>query len=223
MWQESNSATETLVIRQAEQTSSEEILELTSSEGAVFFVRSSYLQNLKIDEIFSRVSESKFPGAEFSAEESADILRSAFALSAEKKALDLLGRCEQNRFGLGQKLVQRGFSRDSVQLALDRLESKNYLNDSRFAKIWVRSHCATKFHGKSRVLSELLQRGIGRQTALEAVEEYFSGEDGKVEENLCRKALEKAVRQNKSGEKLLKFLLDSGFPYKMVQRMAKNR
>ncbi|MBR1615697.1 MAG: hypothetical protein IJ673_09490, partial [Treponema sp.] len=44
-----------LSLRKIEQTSSDEILELTSSYGSVFFIRKTYLQIANIDDIRSRL------------------------------------------------------------------------------------------------------------------------------------------------------------------------
>ena len=40
---------------------------------------------------------------------------------------------------------------------------------------------------------------------------------------LCRKALEKAVRNGKTEEKLLKFMIDSGFSYKMINEVRESQ
>ena len=219
----------TLALRKIEQTSSNEIVQMTSSDGSVFFVRTSYLQVADIDSIRNSVDAAGFGGFSLSEEESEDVFRAAFAFSAERKALDYLGRCEQSRFGLTQKLLQKGFEKSSVSLALDRLESKNFLSDSRYASAWLRSHCMTKFQGKSRLIGELISRGIPKVVASDAVENFFSsGEEnfdnpsGITEEEMCEKAYQKAVRQRKSGEKILKYLVDSGFPFKMAISTIKN-
>jgi len=215
---ESESNISKLTLTKIQQTSSDEIFELTSSEGSVFFIRTSYLQIIDIENIQNKIISSQFLGFTFSEEESEDILCAGFAFSAEKKAQDYLARCEQCRFKLTQKLLQKGFSKKSIELALNRLEEKNYLSDSRYSSCWIRSHCISKFQGKTRLLSELLSRGISKNIATETIENFFSEI---TEEDMCEKAYQKAIRQKKSGEKLLKYLLDSGFPYKMVNFVIK--
>ncbi len=216
-----------LSLRKIEQTSSDEILELTSSDGSVFFIRKTYLQIANIDDIRSRLPTASWESLALSEEESADVVQAGFAFSAERKACDYLARSEQCRAGLSAKLLKKGFSKKSIELALDRLESKNFLSDERFSSAWLRSHCATKFQGRARLCSELMARGIARSVAVEAVENFFTedgcvgGSDGLMEERMCEKAYMKAVRQRKSGDKLLKYLLDSGFPYKMCVSVIK--
>ncbi len=205
---------DTLSVSAIEQVS-QEIFKIFSSEGPVFFVRTRYLKIITKEAL-----EKSIPKADFlrpltlSKEESDDIMSAAFAFTAEKKAESYLERCEQSRFGLTQKLLQKGIEKDSIKAALDFLEEKNYLSDSRFAESWLRMHAITKAHGRRRLLNELLTRGIDKKTANEALDTFF---EENSEEELCEKAYEKAVRQKKSGEKLLKFMLDAGFDYKMVK------
>lgn len=181
-------------------------VEITSSEGPVFFVRTSYLQ------IVSPQSISE--GATFSEEQTADIIRAGEAFAAEKKCESLLARCEQCRAGLERKMQQKGFSKEAISLALDYLESKKYLSDERFAASWLRIHSVNKFQGRSRLRSELLSRGISRSITERAIEDFFAEHD---ESELCRKAIEKATRTGRADEKLTAYLMASGFSYKMIQ------
>lgn len=135
-----------------------------------------------------------------------------------QKAAASLARCEQYRAGLERKLIQKQFSVKTIKQVLDYLEEKNYLDDNRYASFWVRNHCTFKFHGKIRLLKELISKGIQKSVAESAINEYFITHS---EEEFCFKAYDKAVAQGKNGEKLLKTLLDCGFPYKMIQHVLK--
>jgi len=173
------------------------------------FVRFSFLSVLNLEKVLSL--------CEMSDEEYEDLVDGGLCFACERKAEDYLARCEQSRFGLTRKLIDKGYDKKHVEKALDFLEAKNYLSDRRFASSWLRMHCSTKLHGRTRLLSELLSRGISRAVSDEALDELFETLD---EEELCRKAYEKASRK-KEGEKLLKFMLDSGFTYKMVLNVQK--
>lgn len=181
-------------------------VEITSSEGPVFFVRTSYLQSVAPDSLEA--------GASFSDEAAEDIVRAGEAFAVEKKCESLLARCEQCRAGLERKMQQKGFAKEPVALALDYLERRNFLSDERFASSWLRIHAVSKFQGKSRLVSELLSRGISREITARAVEEFFSEHD---EGEMCRKAIEKATRAGRTGDKLIKYLMASGFSYRMIQ------
>lgn len=77
----------------------------------------------------------------------------------EPRALKLLTRREHSRQELFFKLVQRGFESALIETVLDRLEHQGWLNDARFAEIFVR-HRAEQGYGPVRILADLQQRGV---------------------------------------------------------------
>ena len=101
-------------------------------------------------------------------------------------------------------------------MALDLLESKNYLSDQRFARAWLNTRRINHFEGRSRLLAELLSRGISKDVAAPAIEEFFTEND---EEEICRKAYEKFLKQGKEGDKLINAMMKAGFTYKMFKSM----
>lgn len=198
-----------LAISSIKQVSSD-CVEITFCDGPVFFIRFCYLKLVHCERIQN--------GEVFSAEESLDIIQAGLAFNAERKALSYLARCEQCRFGLERKLLQKGFEKNPINDALDYLESKNLLSDYRFAESWVRTNASLKAHGKARLLKELLSRGISKNTATSVLDEFFESTD---ELKLCLKAYEKALKQGKNQEKLIKYLIDSGFSYRMIKSTIK--
>lgn len=150
--------------------------------------------------------------------ESDENLMSESVKLAVIKALNSLARTEQCRFSLEKKLLQKGFEKNDVSSALDYLESKNFLNDERYASMWLRNHCAFKFNGKIKLLNDLVSRGVKKSVAEKAVSEYLE-ENPEIE--LCQKAYRKYVQQGKSYEKLMNSLAQSGFSYNMIQKVLK--
>ncbi|MDE6736933.1 MAG: recombination regulator RecX, partial [Treponemataceae bacterium] len=136
------------------------------------------------------------------------------AFVVEKKCESLLARCEQCRAGLERKMRQKGFDKEPVAYALDYLERRQFLDDARFAAAWLRSHAVSKCQGRARLAGELAARGISRDIAAAALDAFFAEYD---EAALCRKAVAKATRAGRSGDKLVKYLLDSGFSYRLIR------
>jgi len=129
-----------------------------------------------------------------------------------------LGRCEQCRFSLEQKLLKKEFDEEAIKAALDYLESKKYLDDARYASSWIRCHSAGRPLGRIRLVRELCMRGVSREIASEAVSEYFEGVD---ETELCRLACRKLIHKNKNEKNLIKSLADKGFSYKIIQKVLR--
>ncbi len=138
--------------------------------------------------------------------------------AAAIKALNSLARTEQCRASLERKLSQKDFCKEDISAALDYLEKRNFLSDERYASLWVRNHCSLKFHGKIRLMNDLLSRGVKKNVAEKAVCEYL---EQNPEIELCRKAYERYLKQGKSPEKILKSLAQSGFSYNMIQKVLK--
>ena len=130
-----------------------------------------------------------------------------------------LARSEQCRASLERKLLQKEFSPETVKVALDYLESKNYLDDARYASSWIRNHRAFKPQGRIRLLRELTSRGVKKTLAENAIRDYFINIP---EESLCEEAFKKAASKKKDPQKILKSLVDSGFSYSMIQKIFKN-
>ncbi len=189
---------------------SDDVVKVYVDDGSSFYIRFSFLQILSQNKIINR--------EELSEEEAEDLTDAGLIFAVERKAEDYLARCEQSRAGLTRKLLEKGFEKKYITVALNWLENKKFLSDERFAGAWLRSHILTKYQGRTRLLNELLIRGIGKDSACKALDELFETVD---EEELCRKACEKCVRANKQGDKLVKAMLDAGFPYKMIQKIQK--
>ncbi|MDR0496144.1 MAG: RecX family transcriptional regulator [Treponema sp.] len=109
-------------------------------------------------------------------------------LIAEKAALKLIARAEQNSFRLALKLEQKGFDSAVVKEVISRLLDRNLLNDERFAELWVRSRLS---QGKSPrwLFASLRRKGIDRNTSQKALEKVL---DSETEYTLLLRHLEKA-------------------------------
>ena len=194
-----------MVIKKFEPTSTG-LCRLTPGEGAVFYIRREYLPHIDFDRIYA--------GTEFSGDEESELLDAGLAAVAELKAISYLARCEQCRFKLTGKLIQKGYDKKYINMALDFLESKNLLSDSRFAAAWLNSRRTNHFEGRSKLSAELAARGIAREVAAAAIEEFFTEND---EYEICCKAYKKLSGKGKPEEKLISSLMTAGFSWKMIK------
>lgn len=196
-----------MVIFSTEQVSSE-VIKITSDLGLAFFIKTSFLKIIKPERIV--------PNSEFIGEEESDIVDAGMIYSVECKAVDYLGRSEQCRFGLTQKLINKKFEKKYIDEALDYLEEKNYLSDYRFAKSWLNSRKINHIEGRVKLLAELALRGISKDISNEALNEFFNDNP---EETLCLLAYKKFIRNGKKDEKLIRSMLNAGFLYSMIKRI----
>ena len=181
------------------------MFKLTPEEGSAFFVRKEYLP----EGLFERIDV----GLEFDDEETDFLLDAGLTCAVELKAVGYLARAEQSRFGLTRKLIDKKYDKKYVEAALTYLEGRGYLSDLRFATAWLNTRKINHFEGRSRLAAELAARGIARDVAGKALDEFFTEND---EDELCRKAYEK-LSKSKADEKLIAALLRSGFSMKQIK------
>ena len=181
------------------------MFKLTPEEGSAFFVRKEYLP----EGLFERINV----GLEFDDEETDSLLDAGLTCAVELKAVGYLARAEQSRFGLTRKLIEKKYDKKYVEAALTYLEGQGYLSDLRFATAWLNTRKINHFEGRSRLAAELAARGIARDVAGKALDEFFTEND---EDELCRKAYEK-LSKSKADEKLTAALLRSGFSMKQIK------
>lgn len=194
-----------MVVKTFVETSYSGMFKITPEKGSAFFVRKEYLPQ----GLFERLDV----GAEFVEVETDSLLDAGLTCAIELKAVGYLARAEQSRFGLTRKLIEKKYDKKYVEAALTYLEGRGYLSDLRFATAWLNTRKINHFEGRSRLASELAARGIARDVAGKALDEFFTEND---EDELCRKAYEK-LSKSKSGEKLTAALMRAGFSLKQIK------
>lgn len=107
---------------------------------------------------------------------------------ARLKAMRLLEHMDRTEKGLTDRLKQAGFSGEAIQDAIDYVKSYGYINDARYAQHYISYRLGIK--SKQRILQELSQKGIDRETAQRAWEEAEELEEPD-EKGLLRRTIEK--------------------------------
>ena len=196
-----------MVVKTFVESSYAGMFKFTPEEGSSFYIRKDYLP----EGLFERIDV----GVEFSEEEADSLMDAGLSCAVELKAVGYLARAEQSRFGLTRKLIEKKYEKKYVEAALDYLEMKGYLSDLRFATAWLNTRRTNHYEGRSRLAVELASRGIARDVANTALDEFFTEND---EMEICRKAYEK-LSKSKSGEKLTAAMLRQGFTQKQIRNL----
>ena len=94
---------------------------------------------------------------------------------AEKIALKLVARAEQNCLGLQVKLERRGFDAAVAQEVVSGFQTRKFVDDGRYAELWLRSRLSS---GKSPrwLFISLGKKGIKRETSLKTLEKLLDPE-----------------------------------------------
>jgi regulatory protein len=143
----------------------------------------------------------------------------------KQRAFRLLGRRLHSKGELKQKLLQKMYDKELIDVILDELSEKKYLDDEEFVKQFVREKFFSKKWSKRRIQSELIKYNIGRTTIDKILNENILEEDdyknalevaGKKYKSIVKKDLEKKVAANK----LLSFLKMKGYNFNIIKKVC---
>ncbi|MCR5698612.1 MAG: recombination regulator RecX [Treponemataceae bacterium] len=189
------------------------IVKITTPTGSIFLLREDYLENSLVQDYY--------PSRQFMSYEvlGLDLIESTLCCAVENAALNYLDRSEHSRFLLEQKLRNKKFGKNQIAKALDYLEGKNLLSDSRYALSWLRTRRLSVSEGRTKLFAGLAERGVSRKTAQEALDEFF---EEFPEEDLLDKAMSKLQKTGCSEEKLFEKLMKKGFSASMIRKKLQN-
>ena len=127
------------------------------------------------------------------------------------KGAFLLSLKDRTKKGLKNKLDEKFFNKNAVIKAVDKLERLGYINDVDYGANFIRN----RKYGRQRIIIELINRGLDRETISLAYETLESEEKEKNEEfkDIDDQKLEKAIKKagKKEERKLIEYLLRQGF------------
>ena len=92
------------------------------------------------------------------------------AQSLTARAVNLLARREHSQTELRTKLLKAEFDINEINDVLDKLAAKDIQSDTRFAENYIR-YRAQRGYGSQKINIELKERGVDKQTIVNAIEE----------------------------------------------------
>ena len=128
-----------------------------------------------------------------------------------RKTLSRKVRVKNRKTGEYQTKVQEGCDPSLVPLVLKRLEERGYLDDYRFAELWVENRSIKKGISPKKLRNELARKGIGQSIIEEVLQKSSRDERDELRKVITRKANRYADRQ-----KLIQYLVRQGFNYSDV-------
>ena len=115
---------------------------------------------------------------------------------------------------LRKKIYERKIEEEYINLIIEKLRNKNYLDDAKFAEYYVENRFVKKGISKKRLKMELMKKGVDAET----IERVL---DGRNDEEEILKIIAKK-RAKYDDEKLIAYLCRQGFPYQLVQSLVAN-
>ena len=126
----------------------------------------------------------------------------------KKKTLSRTIRVKNKKTGECQTKLKEGFDASLVEPVLARLIERGYVDDERFARLWVENRSVRKGVSRKKLRLELQAKGV----AQDIIENCLS-EGVRNEQEELAKVIAKKAKKYPDEQKLIQYLLRQGFNY----------
>lgn len=145
-------------------------------------------------------------------------------MKEEEKAKAYLNKLFEKRlytrYEIEKKLCTKGYSKEVIDKMLSHFQEKGYVNDERFAKLYVDYEFRNKKEGRRKIEYKLKIKGIDNEiisTALASI----TDED---EKEAIRELIERRkTLSTKEPKKMLSFFLRNGFSYQNIKEVFQEK
>ena len=126
----------------------------------------------------------------------------------KRKTIDRKVRVKNPKTGEYSTKERPGYDKSLVPLVMERLEERGYLDDYRFAELWVENRNISKGTSQKKLRLELQQKGVSS----EIIDAVFAA-SGRDEHDELRKIIARKQAKYPDRQKLIQYLLRQGFNY----------
>jgi len=143
----------------------------------------------------------------------------------KQRAFRYLGRRQHSTSELYIKLKQKGYETEFINEVLDDLKKKDYLDDTKFAEMFVEEKIKLKLWGEQKLRNELIKRGINSEIISDILRNKISDED-KLNNALIIATKKYDILKNRSVDKdvikrkLITFLSSRGYKYDVIKEVC---
>ena len=159
--------------------------------------------------------------SELDEEDYNEIFRDIIVKRVKARALHLLSDMGRTEAQLRSKLEQGGYTEEAVEEAVRYVKSFGYLNDREYARSFIEGRKNRK--SRRELYAALCRKGICREEAEEALEEYYDGDASRtaMEALIRKKRFDAETADYVQTQKMAGYLLRKGFGYDEIRRVLK--
>ena len=145
---------------------------------------------------------------------------------ARDAAYRLLAYKPRSRSELTLRLKQKGFSEETIEELIKRLEEHKYIDDEAYGLSLARTLIQRRLLGKEALKAELARKGLERELIEKIIEESYTEDD---EGALAAKALEKKLSSLREKpldvvkRRASDYLRRKGFSFGIIRRVLKEK
>ncbi|MGB9771757.1 MAG: regulatory protein RecX [Candidatus Kapaibacteriota bacterium] len=152
-----------------------------------------------------------------------EILKEQRVFEAKNLALNFVSYRKRTKHEVVQKLKEKHFFVDEIQLATQFLEDFGYIDDREFAKNYTKYALDIKKYSLARIKQVLLRKGLEKGLIDEVLKEFTNEED--EYENALELALKKLKQlekqeKDKPIQRVAQYLYNKGFDWEIVKKVC---
>ena len=126
----------------------------------------------------------------------------------KKKTLDRKVRVKNKKTGEYKTVLKQGYDQSLVEPVYKRLTERGYIDDERFAQLWVENRNVGKGSSIKKLRLELAQKGVAQNI----IDQVLDSSDRNDTDEL-RKIIARKAKKYPDEQKLIQYLLRQGFNY----------
>ncbi|PHR66052.1 regulatory protein RecX [Pseudidiomarina marina] len=138
-------------------------------------------------------------------------------LQAEETLIRLLARREHSARELKQKLKQRGFDHQIIEMVLTKAQENGWQSDRRFAQVWVRA-CIAKGDGVRKIMARAPQKGLSSELIEDILQTEQPNWNQACYERLIKKFGETPPQDQKQRDKMIRHLMQRGYSFGEIKQ-----
>ncbi|GAB3294742.1 regulatory protein RecX [Pseudidiomarina andamanensis] len=136
---------------------------------------------------------------------------------AEETLVRLLARREHSARELKQKLKQRGFDHQTIEMVLTKAQENGWQSDRRFAQVWVRA-CIAKGDGVRKIMAHAPQKGLSSELIEDILQAEQPNWNHACYERLIKKFGETPPQDQKQRDKIVRHLMQRGYSFSEIKQ-----
>ena len=164
---------------------------------------------------------------ELSADRFSNLIEENRLFYIKQRAFRLLGRRLHSTGELRQKLLQKLYDKNLVEVVINELKLKNYLDDEEFVKQFVHEKVHSKKWSKKKIHSELIKHNIKQPIIERMLSENISDEEHynnavMVAEKKMKSFINRKIEKKEARTKLIAFLKMKGYDYSTIKKVCED-
>ncbi|MCC8150941.1 MAG: RecX family transcriptional regulator [Lachnospiraceae bacterium] len=156
-------------------------------------------------------------GGELDAETWDRLCREVLNKRVIRRAMFLLEKMDRTELQIRRKLRDNHYPEELIDVAVDYVKSYHYIDDLRYAEVYIRSHQSDK--SRAQLRAALQQRGVPSDLIAQAMEEaYEDCEEELIRKLLLQKQYNPEHMDRKQKYRIYQCLLRKGFSNSQIMR-----